>query len=150
LGDHYGGYVDVFGAAGDRVPAVSAAVRSELHADTVRLNPPAGFAFLAHTTKEDDMAQAGLQVFDKTVHTTNAWLDEIVEELGPSKQNGWHALGAVLRTLRDRLPLDLAVHLGAQLARLVRGLVGCLSPHPRFVAAPQNGRGEGCLGWPLS
>ena len=68
------------------------------------------------------MAQTGLEVFDKTVQTTNTWLDEIVDELGPSKQNAWHVLGAVLRTLRDRLPLDLAVHLGAQLPLLVRGL----------------------------
>jgi uncharacterized protein (DUF2267 family) len=33
----------------------------------------------------------------------------------------WHVLGAVLRSLRDRLPLGLAVHLGAQLPLLVRG-----------------------------
>jgi uncharacterized protein (DUF2267 family) len=33
-----------------------------------------------------------------------------------------HTLGAVLRTLRDRLPLGLAAHLGSQLPLLVRGL----------------------------
>lgn len=33
----------------------------------------------------------------------------------------WHVLGAVLRTVRDRVPLNLAVHLGAQLPLLVRG-----------------------------
>jgi uncharacterized protein (DUF2267 family) len=37
------------------------------------------------------------------------------------KQLAWHALGAVLRTVRDRVPLPLAVHLGAQLPLLVRG-----------------------------
>lgn len=62
-------------------------------------------------------------MFDKAVQTTNTWLDEIVDELGPSKQNAWQVLGAVLRTLRDRLPLDLAVHLGAQLPLLVRGCI---------------------------
>ena len=31
-------------------------------------------------------------------------------------------LGAVLRTLRDRLPIELAAHLGAQLPILVRGI----------------------------
>jgi uncharacterized protein (DUF2267 family) len=30
-------------------------------------------------------------------------------------------LGAVLRGVRDRIPLDLAAHLGAQLPLLVRG-----------------------------
>jgi uncharacterized protein (DUF2267 family) len=68
------------------------------------------------------MAATGLDVFDKTLQTTNIWLDEIMAELGPDRQVAWHALGAVLRPLRDRLPLDLAAHLGAQLPLLVRGL----------------------------
>jgi uncharacterized protein (DUF2267 family) len=34
----------------------------------------------------------------------------------------WHVLGAVLHAVRDRLPLELAIHLGAQLPLLVRGL----------------------------
>ena len=68
------------------------------------------------------MASTGLDVFDKTLQTTNIWLDEIMAELGPDRQVAWHALGAVLRPLRDRLPLDLAAHLGAQLPLLVRGL----------------------------
>jgi uncharacterized protein (DUF2267 family) len=67
------------------------------------------------------MAATGLEVFDKTLQTTNIWLDEIMEEIGPDRQAAWHALGAVLRALRDRLPLELAVHLGAQLPLLVRG-----------------------------
>src|SRR5207244_259863 len=33
----------------------------------------------------------------------------------------WHVLGAVLRTIRDRVPANLAAHLGAQLPLLVRG-----------------------------
>jgi uncharacterized protein (DUF2267 family) len=68
------------------------------------------------------MATTGLDVFDKTLQTTNIWLDEIMAELGPDRQTAWHALGAVLRPLRDRLPLELAAHLGAQLPLLVRGL----------------------------
>jgi uncharacterized protein (DUF2267 family) len=68
------------------------------------------------------MATTGLDVFDHTLQTTNIWLDEIMETVGPDRQVAWHALGAVLRTIRDRLPLGLAVHLGAQLPLLVRGL----------------------------
>ncbi len=45
-----------------------------------------------------------------------------MEVLGPGRQIAWHTLGAVLRTLRDRLPLGLAAHLGSQLPILVRGL----------------------------
>ena len=68
------------------------------------------------------MPATGLEVFDKTLQTTNIWLDEIMEVIGPDRQVAWHALGAVLRTLRDRLPLGLAAHLGSQLPLLVRGL----------------------------
>ncbi|WP_372618105.1 DUF2267 domain-containing protein [Falsiroseomonas sp.] len=67
------------------------------------------------------MAATGLEVFDKTLQTTNIWLDEIMEEIGPDRRVAWHALGAVLMTLRDRLPIELATHLGAQLPLLVRG-----------------------------
>jgi uncharacterized protein (DUF2267 family) len=68
------------------------------------------------------MSASGLPVFDKTLQTTNLWLEEINAAIGPDRQVAWHALGAVLRTLRDRLPIGLAAHLGAQLPLLVRGL----------------------------
>lgn len=67
------------------------------------------------------MSATGLDVFDKTLQTTNIWLDEIMAELGPDRQVAWHVLGAVLRVLRDRLPINLAAHLGSQLPILVRG-----------------------------
>ena len=37
-------------------------------------------------------------------------------------QRAYHVLRAVLHALRDRLPLNLAAHLGAQLPLLVRGI----------------------------
>src|SRR6266404_2968347 len=49
-------------------------------------------------------------------------LDDIMAKLGPDRQVAWHVLGAVLHALRDRLQIGLAVHLGAQLPLLVRGL----------------------------
>ncbi|MCG7600928.1 DUF2267 domain-containing protein [Halomonas sp. McH1-25] len=67
------------------------------------------------------MSDTGLQVFDRTLHTTNIWLGDIMEDNLVSRQTAWHALGAVLRCLRDRLPLPLAVHLGTQLPLLIRG-----------------------------
>lgn len=36
------------------------------------------------------MSASGLAVFDKTVHTSNIWLDEIMEVLGPDRQLAWH------------------------------------------------------------
>jgi uncharacterized protein (DUF2267 family) len=67
------------------------------------------------------MSATGLDTFDKTLQTTHVWLDDICEELGPDKQVAWHALGAVLRAIRDRIPVELAAHLGAELPILVRG-----------------------------
>lgn len=67
------------------------------------------------------MSATGLEVFDKTLQTTNIWLDEIMDTVGPDRQVAWHVLGAVLRTLRDRIPIELSAHLSAQLPLLVRG-----------------------------
>lgn len=67
------------------------------------------------------MSSTGLDAFDKTVQTTNIWLNEICDEIGPDKQLAWHVLGVVLRTLRDRLPPDLSAHVASQLPVLVRG-----------------------------
>lgn len=68
------------------------------------------------------MSANGLEVFDKTLETTNGWLKEIMEDVGPDRQVAWKVLSVVLRKLRDRLPLGLAAHLGAQLPLLIRGV----------------------------
>ncbi|OHV90855.1 DUF2267 domain-containing protein [Mesorhizobium sp. ORS 3428] len=67
------------------------------------------------------MSANGLDVFDKTVQVTNIWLNEIMDDLGPDRQLAWHALGVVLRALRDRLPAELGANLGAELPLLIRG-----------------------------
>ena len=68
------------------------------------------------------MSATGLDVFDKTLQTTNIWLGEIMKEIGPDRQVAWKVLSVVLHKLRDRLPVDLAAHLGSQLPLLVRGV----------------------------
>jgi uncharacterized protein (DUF2267 family) len=68
------------------------------------------------------MTTTGLEVFDKTVQTTNIWLKEIGEQIGPDRQRCYQALRAVLFSLRDRLTPDEAAHLAAQLPMLVRGI----------------------------
>jgi uncharacterized protein (DUF2267 family) len=67
------------------------------------------------------MSTNGLGVFDKTVQATNIWLDEIMAALGPDRQVAWKVLSTVLHKLRDRLSVEDAAHLGAQLPLLVRG-----------------------------
>jgi uncharacterized protein (DUF2267 family) len=68
------------------------------------------------------MSANGLEVFDKTLHITNTWLGEIMAEIGTDRHVAWHVLGTVLRAMRDRMSLGLAVHLGAQLPLLIRGV----------------------------
>jgi uncharacterized protein (DUF2267 family) len=67
------------------------------------------------------MSATGLEVFDRTLQTTNAWLGEIMLALKVDRHVAWKALGVVLHALRDRLPVELAAHLGSQLPLLVRG-----------------------------
>lgn len=69
------------------------------------------------------MSVSAITPIERTVHATNAWLEELREELGlGDSQEAYHALRAVLHALRDRLTLAEAVNLGAQLPMLIRGL----------------------------
>ena len=68
------------------------------------------------------MSANGLDVFDKTIQTTNIWLNEIMQSVGPDRQVAWKVLTAVLHRLRNRLPVELSAHLGTQLPLLVRGV----------------------------
>jgi len=69
------------------------------------------------------MSLTGLPTFDSTIHTTNAWLQELMLRLGwRERHRAYHALRAVLHTLRDRLTVDEVATLGAQLPMLVRGI----------------------------
>ncbi|QZD86872.1 DUF2267 domain-containing protein [Qipengyuania psychrotolerans] len=67
------------------------------------------------------MSTTGLEVFDKTLQSTHTWLDEIMDRIGPDRTLAWKVLSTVLQALRDRLPIELAAHFGAQLPLLVRG-----------------------------
>jgi len=74
------------------------------------------------------MSANGLETFDRSIHATNAWLKQISREIGAAEEIGaadrklaWRVLGVVLRVLRDRLPVDDAAHLAAQLPLLIRG-----------------------------
>ena len=68
------------------------------------------------------MSLTGLPAFDETLHNTNVWLKEVMERLGSDdRHRAYLALRAALHALRDRLPPEDAVHLGAQLPMLVRG-----------------------------
>ena len=64
----------------------------------------------------------GITAFDSSLHTTNVWLNDLLDRLGwKEKQRAYQALRVVLHALRDRLSVDQAAALGAQLPMLIRG-----------------------------
>ena len=68
------------------------------------------------------MSTTGISAFDDTIHTTNVWLKELMERLGTdSRIDAYRALRVTIQTLRDRLPVESAVQLSAQMPMLVRG-----------------------------
>jgi uncharacterized protein (DUF2267 family) len=79
-------------------------------------------AKLSRNAGAEIMSASGLDVFDRSLETTHIWLNEICNDLGPDKQVAWKVLSTVLHKLRDRLTINLAAHLGAQLPLLVRGV----------------------------
>ena len=62
-------------------------------------------------------------VFDGTMQKTQVWLNDIMNELDWQEHpyKAYLALRTVLHALRDRLTIEEAVQLGAQLPMLVRG-----------------------------
>jgi uncharacterized protein (DUF2267 family) len=69
------------------------------------------------------MSTTGLHVFDRTLHETNIWLKAVMEKLPTDdREAAYWALRASLHALRDRIGPENAVHLGAQLPMLVRGI----------------------------
>ena len=63
-------------------------------------------------------------VFDATIQKSHLWLNDVMSELNwnDRPQRAYRALRAVLHALRDRLAVQEAVQLGAQLPMLIRGL----------------------------
>lgn len=69
------------------------------------------------------MSETAASLFDETIQLTNIWLNELNAALGwDDRRRAYRLLRAALHALRDRLPVDEAVHLGAQLPMLIRGL----------------------------
>ena len=69
------------------------------------------------------MSATGVDVLDRTVQETNVWLKAIMSRLETDDRHlACTALRATLHALRDRIRPENAVHLGAQLPTLIRGL----------------------------
>jgi uncharacterized protein (DUF2267 family) len=69
------------------------------------------------------MSATGLDVFDKTIHETNAFLKVVMRELETDdRRMAFGALRGTLHALRDNLAVTEMAHLSAQLPMLLRGL----------------------------
>ena len=71
------------------------------------------------------MTTTGLAAFDATIEKTNRVLRSVEETYGwpnDRRQQSYDAVRAVLHTLRDRLTVQEASDLGAQLPMLLRGV----------------------------
>lgn len=64
------------------------------------------------------------KAIDSTVQKTHEWLECVRANMGggATRDDAYNTLRAVLHAMRDRLTVDVAAHLGAQLPMLVRGL----------------------------
>jgi uncharacterized protein (DUF2267 family) len=66
---------------------------------------------------------SGHPSFDHTIQEANIWLKAVAERLHfEERRHAYSALRATLHALRDRLSAESAVHLGAQLPMVIRGL----------------------------
>jgi uncharacterized protein (DUF2267 family) len=71
--------------------------------------------------EKSDMS--GVHIFDTVVQDGNAWLKAVMERLNTEDAHiAYTALKATLHALRDRIPPESAVHLGAQLPTVIRGV----------------------------
>lgn len=70
------------------------------------------------------MSMTGLDVFDTTIQQSNRWLKAMMSELATEDRHAAYvALKATLQALRDRIGPENAVHFGAQLPLLMRGVL---------------------------
>ena len=63
-----------------------------------------------------------LGVFENTQRKTAHWIEQVAHNMGSTDmERSYQVLRSVLHAVRDRLPANDAVHLGAQMPMLVRG-----------------------------
>ena len=69
------------------------------------------------------MTTTGIEAFERSAQLTTIWLKELMGRLQTDDRRlAYMALRTTLHALRDRLTVDEAAHLGAQLPMLVRGI----------------------------
>jgi uncharacterized protein (DUF2267 family) len=86
------------------------------------------------------MSAVGLECIDHTVQLTHVWINDLDTRLGwDNKHRSYRLLRTVLQAVRDWLPVNEAVGLGAQLPALLRGVY---YEHWRPAATPVKQRSK--------
>jgi uncharacterized protein (DUF2267 family) len=68
------------------------------------------------------MKFTGLDVFDSSIHRTNLWLKDLMQELNwTDHRKTYRSFRCVLHAIRDHLSPENAISLGSQLPMLIRG-----------------------------
>ena len=69
------------------------------------------------------MTASHVDIIERSSETAHIWVNDMAAELGTEdRQAAYRTLRAFLHVLRDRLSVDEAAHLAAQLPLLVRGI----------------------------
>jgi uncharacterized protein (DUF2267 family) len=69
------------------------------------------------------MTTTDLDILDRSIEKANLWINDIARELGTDdRHEAYRVLRAFLHALRDRLSVDEAADLSAQLPLLIRGV----------------------------
>lgn len=69
------------------------------------------------------MPTGTFEAIERSAHKANEWVEDVARELdGADEALAWRVLRAYLHVLRDRLTIDEAAQLAAQLPHLLRGV----------------------------
>jgi len=69
------------------------------------------------------MSRTGVDSLDRSIEKTNAWLADVASSMRTEDRRvAYKVTRSWLHTLRDRLPVQVAAHLAAQLPELLRGV----------------------------
>ncbi len=69
------------------------------------------------------MSRTGVDSLDRSIDKTNAWLGDVAASFGTEDRRlAYRVSRSWLHTLRDRLPVNIAAHIAAQLPELLRGV----------------------------
>ena len=82
-----------------------------------------GPSYRYKVTGSESRPKSSQDVFETTMQKTQVWLNDLMAELDwdDKPHKAYLALRTVLHALRDRLTVEEAVQLGAQLPMLIRG-----------------------------